>query len=211
MSLTPSADARLREAYEELMRRRAPGGRVGCPAPDAILSLVERRGGEDVRLVTLDHVMACVECRRDLDLVRTAAGAAQATVGAERRPWSSWSAPVRAFALAATVVIAVGLGIYMRTSDTTPVMRGGAELSLHEGRRLAEGTLVSWRPAAGATRYDVAVIDADGRQVLRRSLTDTSFVLVDSIASAPRGVVIEISAALADGSTAGPTSARLTR
>jgi hypothetical protein len=208
MMLSSSADAQLRAAYATLLIDRDPVDRANCPDPDAIVAIVERRAGESARLETLDHVMACAKCRRDLDLVRTASAAAQAS-GSHR---SVTRFPTnQLLALAATIIVVVGLGIYFRASTRSdaPVMRGNTELALHAASRGANGAIVSWHAAAGARRYELSIIDGSGRQLLNRSLLDTSLVVADSLLRDLRGVVVSVSAIREDGTTVGPVSAQL--
>jgi hypothetical protein len=213
---SPASETRLREAYETLLRERDPRDRESCPSPEGIAALVERRIAESARLEMLDHVMSCARCRRDLDLVRTATAAAKVSgsVGAHPR----FASP-RLLALAATVVIAVGVAWFARSSTRgaggmgeEPVLRGESSLTIHPLLRVpgAEGgTMVSWHPVASARRYELSVSDPSGRSLLTRTVTDTSLLLADSLTRATPLVIVTVSAELVDGSTAGPVSARL--
>lgn len=58
------------DAYARAVQRRSDPGRADCPGPDALLALVEHQGTEVERLATLDHVMGCVACARDFELLR---------------------------------------------------------------------------------------------------------------------------------------------
>src|ERR671932_1785391 len=111
------SEERLRELYARALEAREPAGREQCPPPEALLALARREGPEAERLETLDHVMACVRCRSEFDLLRAidAAGAGEGQARAAVR------SPARAFArrrwttfvplaLAATLVLAVALG-----------------------------------------------------------------------------------------------------
>jgi hypothetical protein len=64
-------DERLRELYRQALARSDGGGRERCVAPEAMLALLRREGPEEQRLQTLDHVMACGACRREMDLLRS--------------------------------------------------------------------------------------------------------------------------------------------
>lgn len=203
----PHRDQRLRDAYARLTR--TPHDRASCPAPDVLLAVVERHGSEARRLATMRHVASCTSCRRDIDLLRTAAQAARATEPGHGARLATWSRPI---ALAATLLIAAGIGAYVRARHLTPapVMRGGEALAFHPARRVgAGGALLSWRPALGAMRYDLTLIDGDGRELLRHALPDTASIVADSLVRDARDVVVSVSAVLRDGSSLGPSSAPL--
>src|SRR5689334_7232484 len=121
-------EERLRVAYGELLAARAPAGRDGCPPPEALLRLVERQGPEDARLATLDHVLGCTWCRSELDLLRASVSAAS-TVGGEpaRASHGVRGVPFRALALAAGIVVVIGVGVIARDrEDQSRVLRGDA-------------------------------------------------------------------------------------
>lgn len=64
------SDERLREAYEQLLARRAAVNRIHCISPDELLELAEHRLTTSRRLEVLDHVMGCRACREDFELLR---------------------------------------------------------------------------------------------------------------------------------------------
>lgn len=207
MSAKSPGEERLRDAYALLVR--APRDRAACPAPNALLAVVERQGREDERLATLHHVASCAACRRELDLLRAAARAARATSLARGGRFASWTRPI---ALAATVMVAAGVAMWVggRGAERAGVMRGGEALALYPARRADPGgEMLSWRPAPGAMRYELTLIDGDGRELLRRVVPDTASVVADSIVRDARDVVVSVSAVLEDGSSLGPSSAPL--
>ena len=207
--MSTHTDGRLREAYDQVMREREPADRAACPAPEALLAVVERTSPEEARLRVLDHVMGCRACRGELDLLRATIAAVRTTAGSTR--W--WSRPaVRYGALAASLLLAAGIGIRGRLADedVAPTMRGEQPFALHEARRTGTGTTVlSWRPASGATHYELTVLDAAGEAVVQMRVPDTTFVLADSLARGGGEMVWSVSAVLGDGSTVGPLSAVL--
>jgi len=162
-------EERLREAHRGLIRE--PGAvRDGCPSPEALEALVLRRGPEPERLGTMDHVMACAACRRELDLLRAIEQTAP-----RRIPFA------RPLALAATVVLAVAAGLTWRaTRPATDPLRGDApavQLLTPADATIVPGTEVvplAWRPVAGALRYEIEFVDGEDRVAYRHEGTDTT-------------------------------------
>jgi hypothetical protein len=186
-------DAALREAYRELMAARVPRDRSGCPVPEALLGLVERMGDDAARLATLDHVMSCADCRRDFDLLRTAAASAEQAAseppalrvvrGGGRSPARRF--PLRSVAVAAGLVVAVGVGLLSWHPGTRqPLLRGDANtvVLLAPETRPDGSALLRWRTVPGAAAYRVEVFAPNGRTVVADTVSDSTFVL-----SAPEG------------------------
>jgi hypothetical protein len=170
------SDARLQALYERGLTLRGTPHRASCVAPDRILALVERRGAEEERLATLDHVMACPACGADYELLRSIA-----PPQARRR----WPVPTMAtLAAAAMLLVAVGVTAVVSRSpgdDGPDVMRGAADrLELVGVTGVAEhgGSLqVAWRPVPGAISYEVEVLRADGARVTGVVSPDTTAIL----------------------------------
>jgi len=168
------SDERLRELYTAALAGR-PADRVH-PAPEALAALARREGSEADRLGTLDHVMSCADCRRDFDLLRTVerAGAAAgvASRGASRR---SWLMPA---ALAASLLLAVGVGrqLLRQPDDITRGGAAGALLLVQPGSETAAGRPLTfvWRPVAGASRYELELLDSTGAVAASAVSADTS-------------------------------------
>jgi len=187
-------DAALRDAYRELLEARTPSDRSGCPAPEALLAVVERRGSDATRLATLDHVMGCAACRRDFDLLRTAAVSAERAAGdaptlhvvrgggrATRR------LPLRSLAVAAGLIVAVGVGLLTWHPGTPqPLLRGDANtvVLLPPEQRADGSALLRWRTVPGAAAYRVEVFAPNGRTVAADTVSDSTFVLPAVDASA---------------------------
>ncbi|HEX6052980.1 MAG TPA: hypothetical protein VFZ21_27120 [Gemmatimonadaceae bacterium] len=200
-------DERLRLAYAEAQRSESRETRASCPAPDALLALVERTGSEADRLLTLDHVMSCVRCRRELDLVR--AGAAAAGMPKPRAWFRSPSIGI--VAMAALLLFAAGVRLYMVAGDAEsgPVFRGGAGLVTHPVTTTASGDLrLAWTPVPNATSYRLEVLAA-GQAVIDTTLRDTSFVVAGALTRGRPDVVWSVAAMLDDGTTANSIPARL--
>ena len=183
-------DGELRQAYDELLRTRAPRDRAACPLPDALLALVERSGPEDERLRTLDHVMSCASCRRDFDLLRTAtesATRASAEVGAVHPTVTPHHLPWRPLAIAAGLVVAVGVGVLSRDArtNTPPLLRGnGHTVTLLAPESRSDGSLLlQWRRLPDAARYRVELFTPSGRLVAGATLADSSYVVAPGAAA----------------------------
>ncbi len=169
-------------------------GRERCVAPEELLALVRREGLEQRRLEVLDHVMTCADCRSEFDLLRAieqagaeavAADAMVATPRISRRGGWRWLTPM---ALAASVLLAVGIGVGVergRLGDAGGgnVMRGEARevtLMAPAGDVRARPPLTfAWRPVPGARRYELEVLDSGGDVVYAAKTVDTVLVMRD--------------------------------
>ena len=205
-------DARLRALYERMLGARSVGVREGCASPEAILALVRREGTEEARLATLDHVMSCSDCAREFELLRAIEDVGGSSVAAERgvvEPVATLgSAPERRgrllpdrapaawrrytpLALAASLVLALGLGIVWRESrpGNGGVMRGEAAVTLiapaTEVRSSASGVPFVWRPVPGAVRYELELLDTAGGVTFSATTRDTTITLADGRRLAP--------------------------
>lgn len=181
-------DDQLRELYARALAGGAslPGNGSGqCVTPEKLLGLVRREGTEEQRLQTLDHVMACEACRRELDLLKTIeqAGVEMGAAGTEGR--FGWQKFAR-LALAASLLLAVGIALGIRHSgDSADVPRGGAAavVLLAPPERIAEGQPVTfaWHPVRNAHQYVFELLDAgsgrSGTTAFVRTTSDTSLVL----------------------------------
>ena len=175
-------DAELRAAYERTMTSPRSADRATCPSPDALIALVHRQGPEAARLATLDHTMACAACQREFELLR-AIHAAERREGGAGRTFARWQRPL-ALALAASLVLAVGLGpgrewLGDRRSDT---MRGDADaivvLAPDAGATVTRDSMdFAWRSVAGAGRYTVELLTRDGAVRLSATTADTTLTL----------------------------------
>ena len=202
-------DGRLRDAYAELIAARAPVDRGACAAPEALLALVEREGDEAVRLATLDHVMGCARCREELDLLRAAAAASAQAAGASssdpsgrrRRSEPRW--PTRPLAIAAGIILVIGVGVITRRGDDgASRLRGGdSSLALLAPERASDGgMLLRWRSIGGAPRYRVEVYTPSGTTVAEGIVTDTTFVVGPaSLGGRPDTLTWMVTALRADG------------
>lgn len=181
-------DAALRDAYRELVTAREPRDRSACPAPEALLAVVERAGDDASRLATLDHVMSCAACRRDFDLLRTAAMSAEQSVQAGKPALHVVRAagnparrfPLRSLAVAAGLVVAVGVGMLTwRPGTGQPLLRGDAHtvVLLAPEHHTDGSTLLRWHRVPGAAAYRVEVFAPSGRTVVADTVSDSTFVV----------------------------------
>lgn len=171
-------DAQLRDWYAEGLSVRAGGGRTACPKPGELQDVLERRGPEDERLARLDHVMACPECLREFELLRTIHSAA---------PRPRYGA--RVLAVAASVALLVSAAVLWRatsltTSGAPDTLRGQAVsllLQPVDGALLELPATFAWQAVEGARRYRFEFIDEGGDVVITRQTTDTTLaVAMDS-------------------------------
>lgn len=200
-------DERLRLAYGASLTERATGPGDTHPDPEALLALAERSGSEAARLEVLDHVMACDACRRELDLVRTSIAA---TVGPRRRTWFR-SPAIGLMAIAATLLVAAGVRLYIASGDAEagPRLRGGAGVSTYPVRWLPVGAGLAWRPAEGAASYRVELVDETGAAVVDSTLRDTTILVASSAMRNRRELTWSVTAVLSDGSTVTSSPIRL--
>jgi len=201
-------DERLRLAYGSLLEGRTDGSRRSHPEPEALVALAERSGSEAVRLEVLDHVMTCDACRRELDLVRASLSAAGLP---RQRRWFR-SPSIGIMAIAASLLIVAGVRLFSTSGDieTGSRLRGGSAVSTYPVRWLPTGAAgLSWRPTADAVGYRLEVIDAAGAALVDSTVRDTTFVLADSLAKAPRTLSWTVTATLGDGSAVSSLPVRL--
>ncbi len=170
-------EARLRELYDRKLAAR-PASRTVCPSPEALQALVRREGAEEQRLQTLDHVMTCADCRADYDLLRSIEGAGRQLGATGRSSRRAWMMPA---ALAATLLVAVGLGrLALQSASDDELVRSGDERGavtlLAPATEVQAGApvLFAWRPVADARRYHLEVLNASGEVALEAETTDTS-------------------------------------
>lgn len=176
-------DEELRAAYQALLATPRAAGRAGCVSPEALPALAERRGSEAERLATLDHAMACAECRRDLELLRAVA-AAGVTEGVGARTGTFVPSLRMAAMFAALAASAAAITVTLRRSNE-PTTRGGNELVMVAPVgpvRLREARLLVWHASAGASSYRVELLTASGDSVYAALTPDTTLALPPDLA-----------------------------
>jgi len=177
-------DEELRAAYMRAEKTERPSSRAGCPDPDAVIALVQRKGPEVTRLETLDHTMSCAACRREFELLRAIdAGEQREAKGDARARPARWHQPLM-LALAASIVLAIGVGPgldWWRERDAT-VTRGDAGSIIivspeSDAALPAAPRRFVWRTVPGAGRYTVELLGADFSPRISETTADTSIVL----------------------------------
>ena len=176
-------DARLRDAYAQAVALRREPSRGACASPDALLAVVRREGREDIRLATLDHVLACPDCGRELELLRSIerAGGVATQRAVEGLRWRR----AASVALAASVLLAITLGPGRTLWDDRgePVTRGdGAGLVLlaphwSETVTTASPLTFVWHAVPGAERYALELLTTEGAVALKRETADTTLTV----------------------------------
>ncbi len=195
-------DEVLRAAYARVLAARAPDSRKDCATPEALLAVVKRRGSDADRHATLDHVSRCVECRRDLDLLRAVQGTGVPVV----RRLSTLAA--------AAAILVIGLPLashYIRRAPAPESERAAGDVTLVAPRgdlRSALPVMLVWRSVPSAERYEVTIVADDGSSVARESTGDTTFLARGALATG-RDYYWSVIAHLADGGERRSEPARL--
>lgn len=203
----------LRRAYSRQLAERTPVSRTECASPDDLVALVERRGDEDARLRTLDHVMSCGACRPEFELLRSAMRASSELAAMElgvpssRAPSSPrWISSQMGLAAAAVLVIALGTWAVVRMSGDASqeqVMRGGEAVVLVEPAQnstAASPARFVWHRVPSASNYDFEVRSSAGDVMFATRTADTALVLpADKKLEPGKDYVWSVGALLEDG------------
>jgi hypothetical protein len=201
-------DEQLRSAYRQaVLDQERPADPVGpgrreCPDLEALLAVVQQEGPEEQRIATLDHALACAACRRELEVLRTVDEASRASV-AEAQGAGTRGTEVRSLgearerragrpalwrravplALAASLALAVGLGVTRRVWDreSPEPMReaqpGGESIALAapgDGDAVALPATLVWHAVPRARWYVAELVTEDGAVAFSARTTDTS-------------------------------------
>jgi hypothetical protein len=174
--------SRLQEIYAQAMARRRDA--LACVSPEELLALIRREGPEARRLEVLDHVMSCQACHREFELLRSLESAGARSGGKlQARSIGRRLAPL---ALAASLILAVGVGLLVRErnqrGDTTRGAGQGVVL-LAPATDLppAETITFAWRPVAGAERYRIELLNQAGSVVFTQLTPDTALTLTSRL------------------------------
>ena len=116
-------------------------------------------------------------------LLVVAGGAPRSAPAVSARPW--WRGAALPTAIAAALVLGVGLGQSFRNRPADVEVTRGAEDAgaLAPTATVVEGGAprLAWRSLPGATRYAVEVVDAEGTAVYEAATTDTTLTLPGSV------------------------------
>jgi hypothetical protein len=178
-------DTELQHAYQAAIASRGSTSRTHCPSADALLALVERSGPEDARLATLDHVMACAACHREMALLQAIHAAQPRRALMMPRHWLA----------AAGLLIAIGAGTLLTRSvfmtDHPDLLRGTPASADETVTTVSPTTLPAdgvhrliWRSVPRGVQYTVEVLDADGRALYTAQTSDT-VATVGALRAAP--------------------------
>lgn len=174
----------ISEAFAAAYRQETrPKDRSACPTAEELTALAAGELPDGQRQALADHLVACSDCALEVRLAREAG---EYFLGAEA-PASepagapavavdlpSWRRPRRltaAFAVAASLVLAIGLAWQLRTTAPDPngVVRSvpvAGELVPAENAVLdVVPALLAWPAEAGAEAYRAELLDAAARTV----------------------------------------------
>jgi hypothetical protein len=167
---------RLQELYAQALARRGVAAE-GCVPPEELLALVRKDGKEEHRLQVLDHVMGCQACHREFELLR-----ALEVAGGSREPATvrSISRRFMPLALAASVLLAIGVGLLARSREGDTTRGGGPALVLltpGAEAPAARPVTFSWAHLPGTEHYRLELLDRNGAVVFSQLTPDTSLTL----------------------------------
>ena len=164
----PFNDDQLRAAYQPT-RQRGPD----CPSPEVLLAAARGEGPEGERIRVLNHALSCAGCRPELALLSSVSEPTRQSVSFTDR-LQRRAIPI---ALAATLLLAVGVASLVRRNESATVRGGTSDVVLAapaDGQRVGnEVVTFVWRPVAGALRYTLEVSAADGTITHSAQTTDT--------------------------------------
>ncbi len=167
------SDERLREAYQRGLASGADRPALDDLAAERLRRLVEREGGIDDRLHTLDTLLSTTEGRRDLEIVWAAARAARPRP-AVRRGWVAAASVLLAVSVAGTMLWQRS-PVDVRRGDDSPIT-----LVAPVGAADATSRFV-WRALPNAERYVLVVVDSAGNEVFATETRDTAVSVPDSV------------------------------
>jgi hypothetical protein len=188
-----------REEYERLSHafatRRPSPGRNECPDPEQLFEAASGNLAREYRMKIVDHVAHCAECteawrlRMELDPRPTQdAGESSASISSTL-PRADMM-PLRRWALAASVVLAVGVVTYLAlpVGDQIPQYRDAAEplapTSLVTGSLPRDRFVLRWSPGPQGSTYFVRLSTADLTPLLAQQHVASPELFVPSSALA---------------------------
>ena len=184
-----------------------------CPAPERIWEAVRGELPPAELREALEHVASCEACAEDwrlaAELVRQPAAAEQAPGRVLQGRFGQWRPLAAAAALAAGLLVAVGIYQTGSFGPQQPTYREaeseGIRSLLPEDQALPrQGAVLRWSPVPGAESYEVRVSTEDLRPVrTAQGLKTASYSIPESaLASLPPGTKLlwQVDAVFPDGS-----------
>lgn len=166
----PLSDDELRAAFSA--EAGLASHRADCPSPDALLAAIRGEGTAAERQRTVDLALRCPACRQEMALLKSVSGP-PARVSAASVAWRR----AMPMALAATVLLAVGLAIKSRLgpTDITRAGEGGlpALVAPAAAAPLTAPTDFIWHAVPGALGYTFEMDAGDGTVLRSQPTTDT--------------------------------------
>ena len=210
MSQNDQELARLRTAFA------APAAAApepeSCPAPETIWAAVRGELPRELREV-VEHTASCEACAEDwrlaAELVRQEAAADSAPGKVLQGRFGRWRPLMAAAALAAGLLVAVGIYRTGGFGPGQPTYREAESETIHsllpaDQALPRQGAALRWSPVPGAESYDVRISTEDLRLVLTaQGLKAPSYSIPESaLASLPPGskLLWQVEAAFPDGS-----------
>jgi hypothetical protein len=184
--------------FEKL--RAALGPAADCPPFEQLTRALDYEPGDARRSDAEEHIAGCVHCRDEVALMREFLDVRlrpeedrdvrwvvrklekQEVAPRPRRSFAFFFG-MRALAAAACVVLVVGGALYMRRTPGPPSVNGIGEGAMRSqaiglispvGDVAARPAEFRWRAVPGAARYQVRLMEVDGREVWSGETADTS-------------------------------------
>ncbi len=172
-------DAELRRAYAALLHASPTPSEAGRVPLEEILALVEQRGSESERLVTLDRVMADPASASEFEMLRAIAQPSRVTA---RRP--AWVRAAGVMSLAAAVLLVAIPMLNARRDAVEPVRDAAAASELIAPAikaTVAESHTFRWHAVPGTRTYVVEILTASGVVVFATRSADTTITVPPDI------------------------------
>lgn len=190
-------DEELQRAYAAWLAD-ATAARPAPPPVEALLQVVDGRGGEAERLALLDAALARPDTAREFALLHAARRSSGIADAGRSLPWRRW-------ALAAAGVLAVGVTGALAWRQLVPAdpLRGtrGPVVVTDEWRDRP----LAWRAVPGAVEYRVEIVSAEGDSVQTLRTRDTALARLLDLDGLPADARWRVVAVHQDGAlTASP-------
>lgn len=182
----PSNDA-LRKAYRDAVEQQKPASRDACPTADELAELAARETVDEgtSHIARLEHVMSCVRCRPEYELLRATnvVSRENSTIAHETRYVAPSPFPFRKVGIAAALVLSAGIGgsIWQQYQSRQVRTTEASDVVLISPKSATTGGLsFTWRRVDGAASYHIEVLDTTGAVVVQETTSDTTLSLIAS-------------------------------